>query len=85
MTFEELNLPAVIYAPQLSDGWVKTKGAHWPELEEALRRRDLAVAAMIDENHRFAETCEMLRPIMGPNPSMTVAEALKFLNEETER
>lgn len=82
MTFDELNLPTVIYAPQLSDGWVKTKGARWAELEEALARRDLAVATMIDDNHRFAEACDLLRPVMQPNPDMTVTEALALLNEE---
>jgi hypothetical protein len=85
MTFDDLNLPAVIYAPQLSDGWIKTKNSHWAELEEALRRRDLATAAMIDEAERFAQACDVLRPVMAANPNMTVTEALVFLNEEATR
>jgi hypothetical protein len=84
-SFEELDLPAVIYAPQLSDGWVKTRSARWAELEEALRRRDLAAAAMVEDNERFAQACELLRPLMQANETMTVAEALLVLNTETKK
>lgn len=80
--FEDLNMPAVVYAPHLPDGWRKTLRCRWQELEESLRRRDNAAAAMIDENHRFAEACEMLRPVMEANPSMTVGEALLVINYE---
>lgn len=82
LTFDDLNMPVVIYAPHLPDGWRKTTLCRWAELEDALRRMDEAAAQMLEQNHNFAEACELLRPLMSANPSLTVVEALAILNTE---
>lgn len=80
ITFDDLNLPVVIYAPHLTDGWRKTTLCRWQELEEAMRRMDESAARLIEEAAAFDEACQLLRPIMEANPSITVIEALAVLN-----
>lgn len=79
-TFEDLNMPVVIYTPNLPDGFRKTTLCRWAELEDAMRRMDDAAAQMLEQNHNFAEACEVLRPLMQANPTLTVVEALAILN-----
>lgn len=82
LTFDDLNLPVVVYAPHLPDRWCKTQQCTWAELEQALRRMDESAAQMLEQNHRFGEACELLRPLMQANPTLSVAEALLILNTE---
>lgn len=72
----DIDLPPNLYLPDLPTRWLATLDARWCDLEASQAARDANAADLLEEAQRFAEACEQLRPIMQPNPEMSVRQAL---------
>lgn len=81
MDLYELDLPAVVYTPHRAERWCKMTNATWWDLEESMKLRDDHTARLIEEAAAFAHALDVLRPLMGSNPEMTVGEALNELGD----
>lgn len=81
MDLYELDLPAVLYTPHREERWCKMANARWWDLEESMKLRDDHIARLIEEAASFSHALDVLRPLMGDNPDMTVGEALNELGD----
>lgn len=79
--FTKLDLPVVIYCPHRPAGWCKTAVANWRDLEASMELQDRTAASLIEQLAGFEQALKVLRPIMEPNPTMPVAEALQILGD----
>ena len=80
VTFEKLNLPAVL--PRPPRGFVKTLDANWDDLKAEQHRLDevaLAAQRVADE---FGIAMAKVRSRMEPFPGMTVESVLAMLNRK---